>query len=113
MVCPFDGIVYPPLMQASVSPPLDPKGGSNTRLRVRGDGGDPIPTKGQGYSVYSVLYKDKVHARSRIYRRVMAPHRILLLTPSYSQPAGPDIETFLTSLLLFILPLYQTRLYSF
>ncbi len=33
----------PPPQQASVSPPLDPKRGSNTRLRVRG-WGDPIRT---------------------------------------------------------------------
>jgi hypothetical protein len=35
-----------PLPQASVSPPLDPKGVSNTRLRVR-EWGDPVKTTGQ------------------------------------------------------------------
>ncbi len=45
----------PPPLQVSVSPPLDPNGGSNPHFRVRG-WGDPIRTTGQKawHSVYFV-----------------------------------------------------------
>jgi hypothetical protein len=50
--------LIPPPPQASVSPYLEPKGGrSNTRLRARRGGGDPIRTTGQKawHSVHILL----------------------------------------------------------
>ncbi len=58
--CPVVRLGSPPCklrpLQANVSPPLNPKGESNTRLRVRG-WGYPVRTTGQKawHSVYSVV----------------------------------------------------------